>query len=244
MDEYCKKCDYILNITRTINEDDTPHVLTSTTPDDISTDSSDQKNTIDVDSDENSDDDDDDKNSDDDDDDKNSDDDGDGNCDSNAVDYGSILKKVENGEELENHEIASINIKDMVKCDDYRKMQKKGAIKKKIIDMQEDLGNSDVNTQAFLMCNNCHYRRKLDSGFRVLSKNKEGTRLRYNYINESSYRNKIHSRTIPRTLNFSCSNKSCPAVKEKRPQEAAFFRKEGGYETVFVCIECLTIKIN
>jgi hypothetical protein len=161
------------------------------------------------------------------------------------VDYEAILKKIEKGEKVSNEELGSIDIKDLVKNEYYKKMTKKGEIKKSIIDMIEDMGNADENVHAYMVCKNCGYSKTIDPGFRVMTKNPEGIAATHNYINEASYRNKIHIRTMPITRNFNCPNKNCPVYTNKLPPEAIFFRKnEKSYETVYVCKRCLTIKMN
>jgi len=161
------------------------------------------------------------------------------------VDYESLLKKIEEGKKLTNEELRSIDTKEMVKDEYYKKMSKKGEIKKGIIDMIDDMGNADDNTQAFMVCKNCSFNKTIDPGFRVLSKNPEGVTATHDYVNEASYRNKVHIRTMPITRNFNCPNKECPVYKNKLPPEAIFFRKNPNtYETIYVCKRCLTIKMN
>jgi hypothetical protein len=161
------------------------------------------------------------------------------------VNYESFLKKIEDGEKLSNDDLKSINIKEMVNNDYYKKMSKKGEIKKSIIDMIDDMGNSDDNTQAYMICKNCSFNKTIDPGFRILSKNPEGVTTIHDYVNEASYRNKVHIRTIPITRNFNCPNTECPVYKKMLPPEAIFFRKHANtHETVYVCKRCLSIKMN
>lgn len=161
------------------------------------------------------------------------------------VDYEKLLKKIEDGQKLTNQELRTIDIKEMVKNEYYKKMSKKGEIKKSIIDMIDDLGNADDNTQAFMVCKNCSFNKPIDPGFRVLTKNPEGVTATHDYVNEASYRNRVHIRTMPVTRNFNCPNKECPVYKNNIVPEAIFFRKNPNtYETIYVCKRCLTIKMN
>ncbi|VBB18403.1 DNA-dependent RNA polymerase subunit Rpb9 [Yasminevirus sp. GU-2018] len=160
-------------------------------------------------------------------------------------DYEGILKKVENGEKLTDNELKSIDIKEMVKNEYYKKMTKKGEIKKQIQDMIEDMGNSDENTQAYMVCKNCLFTKPIKAHLRILTKNPEGVTATHDYINEANYRNRVHMGTMPRTRNFHCSNKECKVYTKKLPQEAIFFRKSADtYETIYVCTRCLTVKMN
>lgn len=165
--------------------------------------------------------------------------------DDDNTNYEFLLKKLEDGKTLTPEELLSINIKNMVSNEYYRKMSKKGYYKKKIIELIEDLGNSDDNTQAYMYCKNCAYNRPIPSRFRVISKNPEGVASVHDYINEANYRLKVHMKTIPRTRNFKCPNSSCDSNAGKLPTEAAFFsRNNTSYEKIYVCVNCLTIKIN
>lgn len=159
--------------------------------------------------------------------------------------YETILKKVEKGEEPTKAELRSINPKELVKNEYYKKMTKKADIKKQLLDMIEDMGNADDNTHAYLLCDNCWYGKNIEAGHRILSKNPEGIASVYDVVNEAMYRNKVHVNTIPITRNFKCPNGNCPVYTEKKPAQAKFFRKNANtYELVFVCMNCLTIKMN
>jgi len=164
---------------------------------------------------------------------------------SEDIEYEKILKKVEEGKKLTKDELASIDIKEMVKNEYYKKMAKKGEIKKLIMEMMEDMGNSDDNTQAYMVCKNCGYCKNIDPSFRVLSKNPDGMVTHRDYINDTNYRLKVHIKTMPITRNFNCPNKNCASNNGKIEPEAIFFRKSANtYETVYVCRRCLTIKMN
>ena len=165
--------------------------------------------------------------------------------DNNDVDYESILQKIEMGNKLSNEDLQKIDIKELVKNEYYKKMVKKGEIKKSIIDMIDDMGNSDENTQAFMVCKNCSFNKNIESEFRILSRNPDGMTSSHDYINEAVYRNKVHIRTMPCTRNFNCPNKECPVYKNNVSPEAIFFRKNANtHETIYVCKRCLTIKLN
>lgn len=161
------------------------------------------------------------------------------------INYESILKKVENGEKLSDDELKLIDIKDMTKNEYYKKMSKKGEIKKQIMDMIEDMGNSDENIQAYMVCRNCAFTKPIKGKFKILTKNPEGATSTHDYVNEASFRNRVHMRTMPRTRDFNCPNKECPSYTQKTPNEAIFFRKNAdAYDTIYVCTNCLTVKVN
>jgi DNA-directed RNA polymerase subunit M/transcription elongation factor TFIIS len=159
------------------------------------------------------------------------------------IDYKQILQDVENDNEIDSDILEQIDINDMMKNSYYKKMNNKGSIKKKIIDMKQDNENTDDNINSYLVCDNCAYYKKINNKFHVLGKNVNGTISKFDYIDENVYRNKVHLRIIPRTRNFKCLNKKCPNNIKKRAHEAAFFRKDKTtYENIYVCVACLTIK--
>lgn len=161
------------------------------------------------------------------------------------VNYEDLLKKIEADKKLTSDEINSINIKDMVKNEYYKKMAKKGEIKKQVINMIDDNGNSDDNTHAYMICQNCGFNKPINPGFRVISRNAEGSAATFDYVNDAFYRNRVHIRTMPITRNFKCLNKNCPVNKGEIAPEAIFFRKNANtHETIYVCKICLTVKIN
>jgi hypothetical protein len=233
---FCEKCDNILDIARSIDKKDII-AIDSATPEELSSDSesgSDAKSDVESDAESHAETD------------SASDAESDaGSRDLDDVDYEALLKKIEEGKKLSSDELKSIDIKNMVKNEYYKKMAKKGEIKKNIMDMIEDMGNSDENTQAYMVCKNCSFSKSIDPGFKVLSKNPDGITSTNDYVNESSYRNKVHLRTMPITRNFNCPNKDCPVYKNKLAPEAIFFRKNANtHETIYVCKRCLTIKMN
>jgi len=161
------------------------------------------------------------------------------------VDYDTMLKRVEKGEKLTYDELNKIDVKDLAKNEYYKKMSKKGEIKKQILEMIDDMGNSDENTQAFMVCRNCSFSKEIKPQMKIMSKNPEGVVATHDYIDEVSYRNRIHFRTMPRTRKYECPNKNCPVYTKKKPNEAIFFRKNADtYETIYVCVNCMTVKSN
>lgn len=235
-DIFCERCDNILDITRSIPEN--AELFDSNTPDVLSSDSDTEDHNQDQDDEDN-------QNQD-----ENEDKDHDMKKEEDTkpksnVDYESLLKKIEDGAKPTNDELREIDIRDMVKNEYYKKMAKKGKIKKSIIDMIDDLDNADDDTNAFMICNNCNYSKNIDPGFRVLSKNPENYIAQNEFVNEDAYRNKVHLRVFPSTRTFNCPNIKCPSKQKNVQSEAIFFRKNANtHETVYVCKKCLTIKMN
>lgn len=161
------------------------------------------------------------------------------------IDYESILRKVETDTKLSEDELRSIDIKEMIQHPYYKKINKKAEIKKLIMDMIEDLGNSDDNTKAYLVCRSCGFTKQIQGKMKIFSKKPEGVVANHDVIDEANYRDRIYCRTMPRTRNFTCSNKDCPSHDKKVPTEAIFFRKNQlSYETIHVCTVCSTVKVN
>ena len=156
--------------------------------------------------------------------------------------YENIIKKVENNQFPSNDELSQIDVKKMIKTNYYRSLKTKSAIKKKLSDMIEDMGNSDENTSFMLFCSNCGYSRPLDPGFHILSKQPEGQASVHDYSDDSKIRNSIHCGIYPRTREFICPNKDCLSHKPNNPTEAVFMRDGNTYRIIYVCTSCLTIK--
>jgi hypothetical protein len=156
--------------------------------------------------------------------------------------YETILKAVDSDQPLTGEQLAQIDVKKMIKTEYYRALKSKSAIKKKILGMIEDMGNSDENTTFYLFCTNCGYSRPLDSGFHILSKNPSGVASLHNYSDESKIRNAVHTGIHPRTREFTCPNKECASHKKGNPTEAVFIRDGDTYRLIYVCTTCLTIK--
>ena len=161
------------------------------------------------------------------------------------VNYEELLKKVENKEKLSDEELTSIDIKELVNNDYYKKMNKKGEIKKRILEMIEDMKNSDENGQAYMICRNCGFTKPIKPQFKIFTKNPEGVTSAHDYVNEANYRNRLIMGTMPRTRNFKCPNKECPVYTKNASPEAIFFRKSSDtYETIYGCVNCATFKMN
>lgn len=162
-----------------------------------------------------------------------------------AINYEDILKKVENGEKISEDVLRTLDVKEMVKTEYYKKMAKKGDVKKVILDMIDDMGNSDQNINAYLVCRNCSFTKQINHEMKILVKNPEGVPATHEYVNENALRNRVYARTMPRTRNFNCPNKDCASHKQNVPTEAVFFRKDANtYETIYVCCNCLSVKVN
>ena len=159
-------------------------------------------------------------------------------------DYVEILKKLENDEKLTRDDLVGVDMKELLQTDYYKELNGKGKIRKNLVDMLEDAHNSDGNTNAYFICNNCMSTRRIPEGFCIYMKNQENTASQRNYDDESVYRNMIFQKTIPRTRNFKCTNESCPSLKSDIPTEAVFFRKPNTYEVVMVCCICSQVKYN
>jgi len=159
--------------------------------------------------------------------------------------YETILMAIENNQPLSNEQLAKIDIGDMIKTHYYRNLKTKSEIKKKILGLIDDMGNSDENTAFYLCCTNCGYSRALDSGFHILSKNPDGVAASHDYSDESKIRNVVHYGIHPRTREFICPNTGCDSLKPGNPTEAVFLRDESNrdsYRMIYICTTCLTIK--
>lgn len=161
------------------------------------------------------------------------------------VDYENILKNLEKNKPVSNDVLKNIDIKDLVKNEYYKKMNKKGDVKKQIIDMIQDLDNSDNDVHSFLVCKNCLFTKPMKTQMKILTKKPENVVVMHDYVNESFYRNRLHISSMPCTRNFKCPNNACSVYTKNKPNEAIFFRKnQQSYDIVYICKNCGTIKMN
>ena len=159
--------------------------------------------------------------------------------------YEKILKKLESGDEISNEELASIDISRMIKLPYYKKINNKGKLKKKLMNMIEDMTNSDLNIKAYYMCRNCSFSSPIKSGYHVISLPPEGENANPEiYEHPTRLSNLVHSNILPRTRNFKCPNVNCGTNKSKIPTEAVFFRMDNVYQLIYICTVCQTVKRN
>ena len=248
MTDFCKNCNHILEMTRVLpnfeQREEAQELLNTATPDELSNTEAETEIVVD-DNDTN------DKTKGDKDDDVDQNEESDAESDVESEPerddeaeefYATILQAVENDQALTNEQLAQIDVKKMIKTDYYRALKSKSVIKKKILGMIEDMGNSDDNTTFYLFCTNCGYSRSLDSGFHILSKNPEGVASIHDYSDESKIRNAVHYGIYPRTREFICPNKECETHQKNNDTEAVFMRDEDTYRMIYVCTTCLSIK--
>jgi hypothetical protein len=159
--------------------------------------------------------------------------------------YGELLKKIENKEEINGNDLIDLDIKKLVKSKAYREIQGKGKIRKILSDLIENEKNSDENTTAYFYCDNCLWSTSIPNKTKILSVKSEGVDSMGNdYYDENVLRNFIFYPSLPRTRNFKCPNKKCRSHFGE-PSEACFFRKNQiSYDTIYCCSICHEIKMN
>lgn len=158
--------------------------------------------------------------------------------------YVEILKKLNNDETIEDEILKRINIKDMIQTEYYKKMNGKGALKKKLLVMIEELDNSDGDIEAYYVCENCNFYKKIESGASLYSDFSNNMKMSYSGMkNESNYRMNVHSRVNPSTRHFRCPNDKCLSRVGKKPSEAVIIRESNSYRLIHVCRYCKTIKL-
>lgn len=149
--------------------------------------------------------------------------------------YEKILSDLSSNKKLTDDQIKKIDIKDMIRSKYYKTLKSKSNIKKQILTLIEDMGNTDKYIDFYLYCENCGYWRGLDDGFRILDKNPMGVPSISDYTDDSVIRNNVHFGIYPRTKDFKCPEK-CPNP------EAFMMRDNNSYKMIYVCVSCLSIK--
>ena len=160
-----------------------------------------------------------------------------------SIDYDEIIRKIENNEKISNADLMNFDMKELIKNDKYTQTQGKGKIRKILANLLDNAHNSDEDTTGYLLCENCGFNKKIDQNTVIFTKNSEG--IVYQECDDYDvYRNMVYQRTLPRTRNFKCPNKTCPTNTDKDvPTEACFFRKHNSYVTIMICTTCHTLQL-
>lgn len=154
----------------------------------------------------------------------------------------NILKKIE----IEPDIIDKINLEDLVKSNEYRKLSVKQKelifnsinellpINKKRI-LKEDEKKSDE--MAYFVCNNCGYLKPIPEKTLIFSRVSNDISQSYS---SSDIQEMAFSDILTRTRKYVCPNNSCPSHSTPNLREAIFFRKNNTFKIIYICTACYT----
>lgn len=140
--------------------------------------------------------------------------------------------------------IKKINLSDINKNTDYKSFATKE--KEFIYNSIKDILNVPVSkskgklreiTEAFYICNNCGYIKKIKPNTKILSKRVAGISQNYN---SRDVRSMVHNNILPFTRNYICPNKECESHKKHEKREAKFKRRLNSYKVMYICTACGT----
>ena len=141
-------------------------------------------------------------------------------------------------------------IDDVLKMASYKKLSSKDKVfvknklmeqlpqeeKIKLMDKSASSTGTKQTGNAYFICKNCGTFEPIKTGTLVMSKlSAEGN---HDFMDNMSYKNMVHIRTLPLTRNYICPNDKCVSHKDHEKREAVFFRMGSQYRVRYVCKAC------
>ena len=125
---------------------------------------------------------------------------------------------------------------DLTKSSSYKDLSDEN---KETIMSKYNTYTNDKFTSAYFICNNCNYNTKLTPGTIIFN-----TSVSNNVVeDEVVLKSRVLDKTLPRTKDFICPNKSCGTNKNfgSKDREAVFYRPDqNSYNLIYVCCTCKT----
>lgn len=155
----------------------------------------------------------------------------------NVIDMESIIDRLNEGEQLSQEEISGIDFIALQRHEYFQKKSVKDKRKiKKIIDQLVDRKDTTDGNASYYVCKSCSYYEPIKSGQLILSRSNESSTSADMEIPEK-YKNHVFSKTLPRTREYNCPNKSC-STHTGATREAVFFRIRNTTQTYYGCKLC------
>lgn len=162
------------------------------------------------------------------------------------IDYGELIKKIINNEEVNTELILKISMDELTKSINYKKLKpkQKELVYNKIQDMlpvdKKKLSSEEQQESqeiAYFRCYNCGLMKKIEDGTRLFSR--VSSDIAQGYAT-SDISDMIHSDIIPRTRKYICPNKKCASHTDLSKREAVFFRMNNKFDIKYICTACET----
>ena len=149
----------------------------------------------------------------------------------------NIINKLEKDENIDSL-LNDFRLEQIIKHKYFQKLDKKtkSQMLTKLTNFYEKV---DDAVGAYYFCKICLYSKAIEPGSLIVSRINTGTSA--NYINPERLENRKHSKILPMTRNYICSNKKCPTNLtgvDKQPKEAVFFRVIGSMQAWYTCKPC------
>jgi len=140
--------------------------------------------------------------------------------------------------------IEKIILSDINKLTEYKKLQTKE--KEFVYNAVKDIQKKDNKIvakesqeiqEAFHICNNCGYVRKIKPRTKILSRRVTGSTQTYNSRDVKSM---VYNDILPYTRNYICPNSKCDSHTKHELREAKFKRRLNSYQVIYICTCCKT----
>ena len=130
--------------------------------------------------------------------------------------------------------IANFKLDELKKNNNFKKLNKEEQNKVLLL---FNLTNTNLNNRGLLSCSNCNFVKFIPQGTILLEDRYTKSKKKDNVYN-SSLRTK--DKTLPRTKDFVCPNKSCKSHKDLLNKEAVFYREKDKMNLTWMCCTCET----
>jgi len=161
--------------------------------------------------------------------------------------YTDLVNKTLNNS-LTEKEVDGINLDDLIKSDDYKKLSKKEKqiVYNKVQDVlprdkkkisKDSVDKLSDKVLAVFICNNCGFTKEIEPQTKIFSRTSDNIAQSYT-IND--YKNMLHSKILPFTRKYNCPNSECKSHTDPKEKEANFFRLNNSYKVKYICRSCGT----
>jgi len=146
-----------------------------------------------------------------------------------------IIVKLADDKKVPDGEISDYKLEQFTKHKTYQKLDKKTK-SSVLIKLTSFFDKIDDATSAYYFCKNCMYSKAIDPATLISSRISSGTSTEH--TNPDRLKNRIHSKILPFTKNYICTNDKCPSHKDMKQKEAVFFRIGGSMQVWYACRAC------
>jgi uncharacterized protein with PIN domain len=161
--------------------------------------------------------------------------------------YQEIINKAIADDEFTENEIKQIDLDDLVKHIEYKKLNSKmkelvyNKINELIPKNLIDPNAKKVPPKVFFECTNCGYGEALKDNTLVIRRLPTNVNLIQDFEDKTKYKDLVNASELPHTRRYVCPNEKCESHTNPELREAVFDRQNGSYKTIYVCKQCQTI---
>ena len=132
-----------------------------------------------------------------------------------------------------NHKmIADFKLDELKKNTIFKKL---GNEEKEKVLLLYNLTTNNLNNRGLLSCSNCSFIKFINQGTILLEDIYTKSKKKDNVYNSSL---RTEDKTLPRTKDFMCPNKSCKSHKDLLNKEAVFYREKNKMKLTWMCCTC------